>query len=143
MNELTVGQKVICKHKNGRYYQCDVVQLSKETFYEVNFDDGSFSDNLFPEDIVVFNSFFNKIIFFWHKRSSLTHLPPVIKSILSQWCKVDVTGTKICASGPCVRVETALSWDPPLRVKWFRYDGRMVWSTGPNLWQLMQSTCTW
>lgn len=53
MNELTVGQKVICKHKNGRYYQCDVVQLSKETFYEVNFDDGSFSDNLFPEDIVV------------------------------------------------------------------------------------------
>ncbi|XP_075997694.1 lysine-specific demethylase 4A isoform X2 [Genypterus blacodes] len=51
MHELTVGQKVICKHKNGRYYQCDVVQLSKETFYEVNFDDGSFSDNLFPEDI--------------------------------------------------------------------------------------------
>uniref|UniRef100_A0A673XFS1 [histone H3]-trimethyl-L-lysine(9) demethylase n=1 Tax=Salmo trutta TaxID=8032 RepID=A0A673XFS1_SALTR len=50
--ELTVGQRVICKHKNGRYYQCDVVQLSKETFYEVNFDDGSFSDNLFPEDIV-------------------------------------------------------------------------------------------
>lgn len=53
MHELTVGQKVICKHKNGRYYQCDVVKLSKETFYEVNFDDGSFSDNLFPEDIVV------------------------------------------------------------------------------------------
>lgn len=61
MNELTVGQKVICKHKNGRYYQCDVVQLSKETFYEVNFDDGSFSDNLFPEDIVVrFCPFFLK-----------------------------------------------------------------------------------
>ncbi|XP_053704324.1 lysine-specific demethylase 4A-like [Synchiropus splendidus] len=52
MQDLSVGQKVICKHKNGRYYQCDVVQLSKETFYEVNFDDGSFSDNLFPEDIV-------------------------------------------------------------------------------------------
>ncbi|XP_051987021.1 lysine-specific demethylase 4A-like isoform X2 [Xyrauchen texanus] len=52
MRELSVGQKVICKHKNGRYYQCEVIQLSKETFYEVNFDDGSFSDNLFPEDIV-------------------------------------------------------------------------------------------
>lgn len=50
--ELSVGQKVICKHKNGRYYQCEVMQLTKETFYEVNFDDGSFSDNLFPEDIV-------------------------------------------------------------------------------------------
>uniref|UniRef100_A0A4W5QKX6 [histone H3]-trimethyl-L-lysine(9) demethylase n=1 Tax=Hucho hucho TaxID=62062 RepID=A0A4W5QKX6_9TELE len=48
----TLLGRVICKHKNGRYYQCDVVQLSKETFYEVNFDDGSFSDNLFPEDIV-------------------------------------------------------------------------------------------
>uniref|UniRef100_A0A4W5QHD1 [histone H3]-trimethyl-L-lysine(9) demethylase n=1 Tax=Hucho hucho TaxID=62062 RepID=A0A4W5QHD1_9TELE len=50
--KLYTRQRVICKHKNGRYYQCDVVQLSKETFYEVNFDDGSFSDNLFPEDIV-------------------------------------------------------------------------------------------
>uniref|UniRef100_A0A8C1XER6 [histone H3]-trimethyl-L-lysine(9) demethylase n=1 Tax=Cyprinus carpio TaxID=7962 RepID=A0A8C1XER6_CYPCA len=49
---LGVGQKVICKHKNGRYYQCEVIQLTKATFYEVNFDDGSFSDNLFPEDIV-------------------------------------------------------------------------------------------
>ncbi|XP_016339362.1 lysine-specific demethylase 4A isoform X1 [Sinocyclocheilus anshuiensis] len=52
MRELSVGQKVICKNKNGRYYQCEVIQLTKETFYEVNFDDGSFSDNLFPEDIV-------------------------------------------------------------------------------------------
>ncbi|XP_035278436.1 lysine-specific demethylase 4A [Anguilla anguilla] len=52
MRELEVGQKVICKHKNGRYYRCDVVELTKATFYEVIFDDGSFSDNLFPEDIV-------------------------------------------------------------------------------------------
>uniref|UniRef100_A0A671SPG9 [histone H3]-trimethyl-L-lysine(9) demethylase n=1 Tax=Sinocyclocheilus anshuiensis TaxID=1608454 RepID=A0A671SPG9_9TELE len=51
-SDIVVGQKVICKHKNGRYYQCEVIQLTKETFYEVNFDDGSFSDNLFPEDIV-------------------------------------------------------------------------------------------
>uniref|UniRef100_A0A672MHF7 [histone H3]-trimethyl-L-lysine(9) demethylase n=1 Tax=Sinocyclocheilus grahami TaxID=75366 RepID=A0A672MHF7_SINGR len=51
-SEIVGGQKVICKHKNGRYYQCEVIQLTKETFYEVNFDDGSFSDNLFPEDIV-------------------------------------------------------------------------------------------
>uniref|UniRef100_A0A673H8M2 [histone H3]-trimethyl-L-lysine(9) demethylase n=1 Tax=Sinocyclocheilus rhinocerous TaxID=307959 RepID=A0A673H8M2_9TELE len=52
MRELSVGQKVICKNKNGRYYQCEVIKLTKATFYEVNFDDGSFSDNLFPEDIV-------------------------------------------------------------------------------------------
>ncbi|XP_046732188.1 lysine-specific demethylase 4A isoform X2 [Silurus meridionalis] len=52
LRELVTGQKVICKHKNGRYYHCEVVELTKATFYEVVFDDGSFSDNLFPEDIV-------------------------------------------------------------------------------------------
>ncbi|XP_062843618.1 lysine-specific demethylase 4A isoform X2 [Trichomycterus rosablanca] len=51
LRELAAGQKVICKHKNNRYYQCEVVELTKATFYEVVFDDGSFSDNLFPEDI--------------------------------------------------------------------------------------------
>uniref|UniRef100_A0A673IET5 [histone H3]-trimethyl-L-lysine(9) demethylase n=1 Tax=Sinocyclocheilus rhinocerous TaxID=307959 RepID=A0A673IET5_9TELE len=53
MRELEKGQKVISKHRNGRYYHCEVVELTKATFYEVIFDDGSFSDNLFPEDIVV------------------------------------------------------------------------------------------
>ncbi|GCB79385.1 hypothetical protein scyTo_0015970, partial [Scyliorhinus torazame] len=52
LNDIEIGQKVISKHKNGRFYQCEVAGLSKETFYEVNFDDGSFSDNLYPEDIV-------------------------------------------------------------------------------------------
>lgn len=53
---ITAGQKVISKHKNGRFYQCEVVRLTTETFYEVNFDDGSFSDNLYPEDIVVMSA---------------------------------------------------------------------------------------
>lgn len=79
MHELTVGQKVICKHKNGRYYQCDVVQLSKETFYEVNFDDGSFSDNLFPEDIVVRSTAFY-IFSFYKEHKVVKHtLRSVIK----------------------------------------------------------------
>uniref|UniRef100_A0A669CHL3 [histone H3]-trimethyl-L-lysine(9) demethylase n=1 Tax=Oreochromis niloticus TaxID=8128 RepID=A0A669CHL3_ORENI len=51
MQELAVGQKVICKYKNGRYYQSELLELTTATFYEVVFDDGSFSDNLFPEDI--------------------------------------------------------------------------------------------
>ncbi|XP_064798448.1 lysine-specific demethylase 4A-like [Oncorhynchus masou masou] len=51
MRELEVGQNVICKHKNGRYYQCEVLELTIAIFYEVVFDDGSYSDNLFPEDI--------------------------------------------------------------------------------------------
>lgn len=55
MRELIVGQKVICKYKNGRYYHSDVVELTTATFYEVVFDDGSYSNNLFPEDIEVNN----------------------------------------------------------------------------------------
>ncbi|XP_032387160.1 lysine-specific demethylase 4A isoform X1 [Etheostoma spectabile] len=51
LRELAVGQRVISKHKNARYYQCDLVELTTATFYEVVFDDGSYSDNLFPEDI--------------------------------------------------------------------------------------------
>ncbi|KAM4728257.1 lysine-specific demethylase 4A-like isoform 2-T2 [Anableps anableps] len=51
LRDLAMGQKVICKHKNGRYYHSEVVELTTATFYEVVFDDGSYSDNLFPEDI--------------------------------------------------------------------------------------------
>uniref|UniRef100_UPI0037E7181F lysine-specific demethylase 4A isoform X2 n=1 Tax=Semicossyphus pulcher TaxID=241346 RepID=UPI0037E7181F len=51
MRELTAGQRVICKHKNGRYYHSEVTELTTAIFYEVVFDDGSYSDNLFPEDI--------------------------------------------------------------------------------------------
>ncbi|XP_070830151.1 lysine-specific demethylase 4A isoform X2 [Chaetodon trifascialis] len=51
LRELAVGQRVICKHKNSRYYHSEVVELTTATFYEVVFDDGSYSDNLFPEDI--------------------------------------------------------------------------------------------
>ncbi|XP_061588624.1 lysine-specific demethylase 4A isoform X2 [Cololabis saira] len=52
MRELAKGQRVICKYKNGRYYHSEVVELTTATFYEVVFDDGSYSNNLFPEDIV-------------------------------------------------------------------------------------------
>uniref|UniRef100_A0AAQ6AFQ5 [histone H3]-trimethyl-L-lysine(9) demethylase n=1 Tax=Amphiprion ocellaris TaxID=80972 RepID=A0AAQ6AFQ5_AMPOC len=45
MRELAVGQKVICKYKNGRYYHSDVVELTTATFYEVVFDDGSYIDH--------------------------------------------------------------------------------------------------
>ncbi|XP_020500094.2 lysine-specific demethylase 4A isoform X1 [Labrus bergylta] len=51
MRELMAGQRVICKHKNGRYYHSELMELTAATFYEVVFDDGSYSDNLFPEDI--------------------------------------------------------------------------------------------
>uniref|UniRef100_A0A4W3HQK0 [histone H3]-trimethyl-L-lysine(9) demethylase n=1 Tax=Callorhinchus milii TaxID=7868 RepID=A0A4W3HQK0_CALMI len=49
--DLSIGQTVISKHKNGRYYSCRVTGVSSQTFYQVIFDDGSFSDDLYPEDI--------------------------------------------------------------------------------------------
>ncbi|XP_075266708.1 lysine-specific demethylase 4C isoform X2 [Opisthocomus hoazin] len=50
---LTVGQTVITKHRNTRYYSCRVIGVTSQLFYEVVFDDGSFSLDTFPEDIVV------------------------------------------------------------------------------------------
>lgn len=48
-----MGQTVITKHRNTRYYSCRVIAVTSQTFYEVMFDDGSFSRDTFPEDIVV------------------------------------------------------------------------------------------
>lgn len=50
---ISLGQTVISKHRNLRYYSSKVTQISSQTFYEVMFDDGSFSNDTYPEDIVV------------------------------------------------------------------------------------------
>lgn len=120
MHELTVGQKVICKHKNGRYYQCDVVQLSKETFYEVNFDDGSFSDNLFPEDIVVgFTSHLikNVLCILKYCVGSCKETP---KFNILQVCLGCFSLQYLCVCVWFFRAETVLSWDRHPRVMWSR-----------------------
>ncbi|XP_060055531.1 lysine-specific demethylase 4C isoform X2 [Erinaceus europaeus] len=49
---ISIGQTVITKHRNTRYYSCRVIAVTSQTFYEVVFDDGSFSRDTFPEDIV-------------------------------------------------------------------------------------------
>ena len=50
---MSLGQVVITKNRNGLYYRCRVIGTTTQTFYEVNFDDGSYSDNLHPESITV------------------------------------------------------------------------------------------
>lgn len=50
---MSLGQVVITKNRNGLYYRCRVIGTTTQTFYEVNFDDGSYSDNLYPESIIV------------------------------------------------------------------------------------------
>ncbi|XP_031204607.1 lysine-specific demethylase 4B isoform X2 [Mastomys coucha] len=51
LRTVSLGQIVITKNRNGLYYRCQVIGTSAQTFYEVNFDDGSYSDNLYPESI--------------------------------------------------------------------------------------------
>ncbi|XP_053321954.1 lysine-specific demethylase 4C [Spea bombifrons] len=50
--QISIGQTVIAKHRNTRYYSCRVIQITSQTFYEILFDDGSISKDTFPEDIV-------------------------------------------------------------------------------------------
>ncbi|XP_058494646.1 lysine-specific demethylase 4B isoform X1 [Solea solea] len=47
-----LGQKVIGRNSDSWYYHCTVIGMATQTFYEVNFDDGSYCDNLQPENIV-------------------------------------------------------------------------------------------
>ncbi|XP_068448176.1 lysine-specific demethylase 4C isoform X3 [Clinocottus analis] len=49
---ISLGQTVVSKHKNLRYYSSKVAEVTSQTFYEVMFDDGSFSNDTYPEDIV-------------------------------------------------------------------------------------------
>ncbi|XP_054982901.1 lysine-specific demethylase 4B isoform X2 [Sorex araneus] len=48
---VSLGQVVITKNRNGLYYRCRIIGSTPQTFYEVNFEDGSYSDNLYPESI--------------------------------------------------------------------------------------------
>ncbi|XP_074643622.1 lysine-specific demethylase 4C-like isoform X2 [Tubulanus polymorphus] len=48
---VKVGDTVIARHRNSRFYKCHVIKVDEKIFYEVDFDDGTFSKNLFPEDI--------------------------------------------------------------------------------------------
>ncbi|XP_029002187.1 lysine-specific demethylase 4B isoform X2 [Betta splendens] len=49
---LTLGQKVIGRNTDGWYYHCIIIGIATQTFLEVNFDDGSYCDNLHPENIL-------------------------------------------------------------------------------------------
>nr|XP_023500250.1 lysine-specific demethylase 4B isoform X4 [Equus caballus] len=51
LRAVSLGQVVITKNRNGLYYRGRVIGATAQTFYEVNFDDGSYSDNLYPESI--------------------------------------------------------------------------------------------
>lgn len=110
-----MGQRVICKYKNGRYYHSGVLELSPTTFYEVVFDDGSYSDNLFPEDIEVNWTSLN-----FYLRGQLKGLDFKIYYIL--YYKFWSSNSVLCIDP--LRTVTVSDSDPLPKEMPFRCDGR-------------------
>ncbi|XP_061884051.1 lysine-specific demethylase 4B [Entelurus aequoreus] len=48
----TLGQMVIGRNTDSWYYHCNIIGMATQTFYEVNFNDGAYCDNLYPENII-------------------------------------------------------------------------------------------
>lgn len=48
----TLGQRVIGRNADGWYNHCILIGMATQTLYEVSFDDGSYCDNLHPENIL-------------------------------------------------------------------------------------------
>ncbi|GFS05830.1 lysine-specific demethylase 4C, partial [Elysia marginata] len=54
LSNVNVGDPVLAKHKGkGRFYWAQVIHVTRKRHCEVDFDDGSFSDDLLLEDIMV------------------------------------------------------------------------------------------
>lgn len=53
LESMTLGQRVIGRNNDGWYYHCTIIGMATQIFYEVNFDDGSYCDNLHPENVLV------------------------------------------------------------------------------------------
>uniref|UniRef100_A0AAQ5ZUH1 [histone H3]-trimethyl-L-lysine(9) demethylase n=1 Tax=Amphiprion ocellaris TaxID=80972 RepID=A0AAQ5ZUH1_AMPOC len=49
---VNLGQRVIGRNSDSWYYHCTIIGMATQTYYEVNFDDGSYCDNLHPENIL-------------------------------------------------------------------------------------------
>ncbi|XP_037553949.1 lysine-specific demethylase 4B [Nematolebias whitei] len=49
---LDVGRRVIGRNADSWFYPCTIIGIATQTFYEVNFEDGSYCDNLQPENVI-------------------------------------------------------------------------------------------
>ena len=52
---VAAGDRVVAKHRNGRYYRAVVLSVSDVVYYKVAFDDGTYSNDMYPEDIEASN----------------------------------------------------------------------------------------
>lgn len=51
--DFSLGQQAIGRSSDGWFYRCTIIGIGSQTFYEVNFDDGSYCDNVYPENVLV------------------------------------------------------------------------------------------
>ncbi|XP_077439643.1 lysine-specific demethylase 4B [Vanacampus margaritifer] len=51
LSSHTLGKRVIGRNSDSWYYHCTIIGMATQTFYEVNFDDGSYCDNIYPENV--------------------------------------------------------------------------------------------
>ncbi|XP_054722573.1 lysine-specific demethylase 4C-like [Uloborus diversus] len=52
LTNVMIGEKVIAKHRNKRYYWANVTKKYRKDYYSITFEDNSHSSNTLPEDIV-------------------------------------------------------------------------------------------
>lgn len=50
--DLSLGQEAIGRSSDGWFYRCKIIGIASQTFYEFNFDDGSYCDNIYPENVL-------------------------------------------------------------------------------------------
>ncbi|KAL6469466.1 hypothetical protein MHYP_G00229900 [Metynnis hypsauchen] len=50
--DLSLGQEAIGRNSDGWFYRCTIIGVASQIFYEVNFDDGSYCDNIYPENVL-------------------------------------------------------------------------------------------
>lgn len=81
--EVALGQAVITKNRNGLYYRCRVIGSSTQTFYEVNFDDGSYSDNVYPESIIVRQLWATTALCLGHSKAKLLLFILILELLLA------------------------------------------------------------
>jgi hypothetical protein len=55
LKEVEIGEKVIAKHKNKRFYNAKVIDIIEQVFHHVHFVDNSFTKNIKSCDILVRN----------------------------------------------------------------------------------------
>jgi len=78
MLPVAAGDRVIAKHRNGRYYRALVLSFSDVVYYKVAFDDGTYSNDMYPEDIEASTAKFER---FWFQNLCLKKIKETLDEL--------------------------------------------------------------